>query len=214
MIDAYVPVFEKGWDTTRDDRIGTPAARSASCRRPRRCRRGTRAYPIWAELSEREQRLFVRFQAAFAAMLTHTDREIGRLIDVLDRTGSLDNTMFVVMSDNGASQEGSQAGTLHQGRYFERAPMTLDQSIDLDRRDRRDAVVQQLSARLGDGRQHAVQVLQTEHPRRRRPRPARGPLAGGAAVRVVRYAAAPVPSRHRSGADRARSRRDRPARRR
>ncbi len=130
MIDAYVPVFEKGWDTTRDDRIGrqqraglVPAATALPPRNP--------GVPIWAELSERERRLFVRFQAAFAAMLTHTDREIGRLIDVLDRTGSLDNTMFVVMSDNGASQEGSHAGTLHQGRYFERAPMTLDQSIDL-----------------------------------------------------------------------------------
>ncbi len=64
-------------------------------------------------------------------MLTHTDREIGRLIEVLERTGSLDNTIFVVMSDNGASQEGSQVGTLHQGQYFERAPMTIDQAIEL-----------------------------------------------------------------------------------
>ena len=78
-----------------------------------------------------EQRLFVRFQAAFAAMVTHTDREIGRLIDTLEKIGAMTNTIFVVMSDNGASQEGSQAGTLHQGRYFERAPMTLEQSIDL-----------------------------------------------------------------------------------
>ena len=64
-------------------------------------------------------------------MVTHTDREIGRLIDTLEKIGAMTNTIFVVMSDNGASQEGSQAGTLHQGRYFERAPMTLEQSIDL-----------------------------------------------------------------------------------
>ena len=64
-------------------------------------------------------------------MVTHTDREIGRLIETLETVGALTNTIFVLMSDNGASQEGSQAGTLHQGRYFERAPMTLEQSIEL-----------------------------------------------------------------------------------
>jgi arylsulfatase len=130
MIDEYVPVFEKGWDRTRDDRLArqqamglVPETTVLPPRNP--------GVPVWDELSEREQRLFVRFQAAYAAMITHTDREIGRLVDVLERTGSLENTVFVVMSDNGASQEGSHHGTLHQGRYFERAPITLEQSIDL-----------------------------------------------------------------------------------
>jgi arylsulfatase len=130
MIDAYVPVFEKGWDVTRTERLArqkamglVPESTELPPRNP--------GVPVWDELSEREQRLFVRFQAAFAAMVTHTDREIGRLIDTVERLGRLDDTIFVVMSDNGASQEGSQAGTLHQGRYFERAPMTLEQSIDL-----------------------------------------------------------------------------------
>lgn len=130
MIDAYVPVFEKGWDATRVDRLRrqkevglVPQATELPPRNP--------GVPVWADLSEPEQRLFVRFQAAFAAMVTHTDREIGRLVATLDRIGALTNTIFIVMSDNGASQEGSHAGTLHQGRYFERAPMTLDQSLDL-----------------------------------------------------------------------------------
>ena len=130
MIDDYVPVFEKGWDATRTERLErqkamglVPESTELPPRNP--------GVPIWDELSEGEQRLFVRFQAAFAAMVTHTDREIGRLVDTLEQIGALTNTIFVVMSDNGASQEGSQAGTLHQGRYFERAPMTLEQSIDL-----------------------------------------------------------------------------------
>jgi arylsulfatase len=130
MIDDYVAVFDKGWDATRTERLErqkamglVPESTELPPRNP--------GVPVWDELSEGEQRLFVRFQAAFAAMVTHTDREIGRLIDTLDKIGALTNTIFVVMSDNGASQEGSQAGTLHQGRYFERAPMTLEQSIDL-----------------------------------------------------------------------------------
>ncbi len=129
LIDAYVPVFEKGWDQTRIDRLArqidmglVPPDTRLPPRNP--------GVPEWSSLSERERSLFVRFQAAYAAMLTHTDAEIGRLVGLLERIGAFDNTIFVTMSDNGASQEGSQVGTLHQGHYFERAPMTLDQSID------------------------------------------------------------------------------------
>lgn len=129
LIDAYEPVFEKGWDATRADRLARQQAMGlvpGTARLPPR----NPGVPVWDDLPDEERRLYVRFQAAFAAMITHTDREIGRMIDTLERIGALTNTIFVVMSDNGASQEGSHAGTLHQGRYFERAPMTLAQSID------------------------------------------------------------------------------------
>ena len=129
MIDEYVPIFEKGWDATRDERIARqksmgiiPQDTVLPPRNP-----GVRA---WTELNADEKRLFVRFQAAYAALLTHTDQQIGRVIDTLETIGQLTNTIFIVMSDNGASQEGSQFGTMHQGRYFERAPMTLEQSIE------------------------------------------------------------------------------------
>ena len=129
MIDEYVPIFEKGWDVTRDERIARqksmgiiPQDTVLPPRNP-----GVRA---WTELNADEKRLFVRFQAAYAALLTHTDQQIGRVIDTLETIGQLTNTIFIVMSDNGASQEGSQFGTMHQGRYFERAPMTLEQSIE------------------------------------------------------------------------------------
>ena len=129
MIDEYVPIFEKGWDVTRDERIARQKAMGIipqdTVLPPRNP--GVRA---WTELNPDEKRLFVRFQAAYAALLTHTDQQIGRVIDTLETIGQLTNTIFIVMSDNGASQEGSQFGTMHQGRYFERAPMTLEQSIE------------------------------------------------------------------------------------
>ncbi|PHX72077.1 MAG: arylsulfatase [Acidimicrobium sp.] len=129
MIDEYVPIFEKGWDVTRDERIARQKAMGIipqdTVLPPRNP--GVRA---WTELNADEKRLFVRFQAAYAAMLTHTDQQIGRVIDTLETIGQMTNTIFIVMSDNGASQEGSHFGTMHQGRYFERAPMTLEQSID------------------------------------------------------------------------------------
>ena len=129
MIDEYVPIFEKGWDVTRDERIARQKAMGIipqdTVLPPRNP--GVRA---WTELNADEKRLFVRFQAAYAAMLTHTDQQIGRVIDTLETIGQLTNTIFIVMSDNGASQEGSHFGTMHQGRYFERAPITIEQSID------------------------------------------------------------------------------------
>ena len=129
MIDEYVPIFEKGWDVTRDERIARQKAMGIipqdTVLPPRNP--GVRA---WTELNADEKRLFIRFQAAYAAMLTHTDQQIGRVIDTLETIGQLTNTIFIVMSDNGASQEGSHFGTMHQGRYFERAPITLEQSID------------------------------------------------------------------------------------
>jgi arylsulfatase A-like enzyme len=127
-IDAYVPLFEKGWDVTRDERLVkqklmgiVPQNTQLPPRNP-----GVRA---WSSIPAEEQALFVRFQAAYAAMLTHTDEQIGKLLDSLESLGRLQNTLFVLMSDNGASQEGSQVGTMHQGSYFEGAPIGIDHAL-------------------------------------------------------------------------------------
>ena len=128
LIDAYVPIFEKGWDITRDERIARQKAMGLipqdTVLPPRNP--GVRA---WDELSSDEKRLYVRFQAAYAAMLTHTDEQIGRLIAALEMVGQMTNTIFMVMSDNGASQEGTVNGTLNQGRYFERTKFDLDDTL-------------------------------------------------------------------------------------
>ena len=62
--------------------------------------------PAWASLSADEQRLYARMMEVFAGFLTHTDHQVGRLVDHLETTGELDNTVVIVMSDNGASSEG------------------------------------------------------------------------------------------------------------
>ena len=57
--------------------------------------------------------LAVQLQAAFAGFLDHADVQIGRLVEFLAQVGRFDNTIFVVASDNGASQEGGLKGTLN-----------------------------------------------------------------------------------------------------
>ena len=72
----------------------------------------------WSELSDNERRLAARMQEAFAAFLDHTDAQIGRLVDGLRRLGMLDDTLLVVLADNGASQEGGPFGVLHEMQWF------------------------------------------------------------------------------------------------
>ncbi|MGI9595849.1 MAG: sulfatase-like hydrolase/transferase [Acidimicrobiales bacterium] len=71
-----------------------------------------------------------RLQEAFAAFLDHTDAQIGRLIDFLESIGELDNTIFVVTSDNGASQEGFATGVIDEMRFFNGFPEDVEAAQD------------------------------------------------------------------------------------
>ncbi len=72
--------------------------------------------PSWDELTDDQRHINARYMEAFAAYLSHTDHELGRLMDFLVETGDLDNTIVVAMSDNGASSEGGPAGSLNDIR--------------------------------------------------------------------------------------------------
>jgi arylsulfatase A-like enzyme len=62
--------------------------------------------PSWDELSLDEHRLYARMMEVYAGFLTHTDAQIGRLLDCLSALRILDNTLILCLSDNGASAEG------------------------------------------------------------------------------------------------------------
>jgi arylsulfatase A-like enzyme len=68
----------------------------------------------WQSLSGDERRLFARYMEVFAGFVSHADAQIGRFLDFLDARGDLDNTLVLVLSDNGASAEGSQIGTTNE----------------------------------------------------------------------------------------------------
>lgn len=72
----------------------------------------------WDSLSEDERRLFCRMAEVFAAFCAYTDHQIGRLLDYLEQSGQLDNTIVVVVSDNGASGEGSPDGSVNENKFF------------------------------------------------------------------------------------------------
>ena len=72
----------------------------------------------WDSLSADEQRLFVRMAEVFAGYISYYDDRLGQIIDYLDSTGELDNTLIVVVSDNGSSGEGGPNGTFNEWRFF------------------------------------------------------------------------------------------------
>lgn len=80
----------------------------------------------WADLSEDEQRLFARMAEVFAGYVSHADEQIGRVLDHLEEIGELDDTLIVVISDNGSSGEGGPNGSANEWRFFNGVPDTTD----------------------------------------------------------------------------------------
>ena len=70
----------------------------------------------WDSLSGDQRRLFARMAEVYAGFSSHMDNELGRLIDYLEASGQLDNTIVVVCSDSGASGEGSPNGSVNENK--------------------------------------------------------------------------------------------------
>src|SRR3546814_875610 len=65
----------------------------------------------------------------FAAQLSETDHEFGRIRESLRRTGELDNTLVIVTSDNGASAEGGLGGLYSMMRGANGEPPTFEENF-------------------------------------------------------------------------------------
>ena len=83
----------------------------------------------WDSLSADEQRLFVRMAEVYAGFVSYTDDQIGRLIDFLEESEELENTIIVVVSDNGASAEGGPNGSFNEWRFFNGVPDTTEANL-------------------------------------------------------------------------------------
>jgi arylsulfatase A-like enzyme len=83
----------------------------------------------WGSLTPDEQRLFARMAEVYAGFLTHADHELGRLLDYLEETGELENTLIVLISDNGASGEGGPNGSVNENKVFNGVPDTMEENL-------------------------------------------------------------------------------------
>ena len=83
----------------------------------------------WNELGDDEKRLFARMAEVYAGFSSYTDNQLGRLIDYLESSGQLDNTLVVVVSDNGASGEGGPTGSVNENKFFNGVPDDLKANL-------------------------------------------------------------------------------------
>jgi len=85
----------------------------------------------WNSLSDDEKKLFARMAEVYAGYCTFTDHQIGRLLDYLEQSSQLDNTIIVVISDNGASGEGGPNGSVNENKFFNAVPDDIKSNLAL-----------------------------------------------------------------------------------
>ena len=83
----------------------------------------------WDSLTADEQKLFARMAEVYAGFVSYTDAQIGRLLDYLEQSGQFDNTIIVVVSDNGASAEGGPNGSFNESKFFNNVPDTIAENL-------------------------------------------------------------------------------------
>jgi arylsulfatase len=85
----------------------------------------------WDTLSGDEKRLFARMAEVYAGFLSHCDDQIGRLLAYLEEIEQLDNTIIVLVSDNGASGEGGPNGSVNENKIANGVADDLAENMSL-----------------------------------------------------------------------------------
>ena len=127
-LDKYRGRFDHGWDAERATRHARQIERGILPPGTDLAPRNPGVVPF-DELSDDEKKLSVRLQEAYAAMVDHTDYHIGRLMEFLERIGQMENTITILLSDNGASQEGGQKGSLNPTAFQNGIPEDFEEMV-------------------------------------------------------------------------------------
>lgn len=123
--------FDQGWDKIREETLARQIEMGLV---PAGTKLAPKAEAIkdWDTLSEDEKTLFKHQVEVFAAFLDYTDHHIGRLIDAIDETAGLDNTLiFYVAGDNGTSGEGGANGMFNEYTYFNGVPEKVEDMLGM-----------------------------------------------------------------------------------
>lgn len=127
-IAKYKGKFDEGWDAYRETvfarqkEIGLFAADAQLSRHDP-------DVPEWSALTPDQRRLYARMMEVYAAFLSHFDHQLGRLLDTLEQIGVLDDTLIMLISDNGASAEGGPTGSINEMLFFNMVPEDFDKDL-------------------------------------------------------------------------------------
>jgi arylsulfatase A-like enzyme/uncharacterized membrane protein len=129
--DRYKGRFDQGWDNYRREtlerqkRLGLVPQDAELTERPD-------LFPPWDSLSDAQKRLYTRQMEVFAGYSENADWNVGRLLDAIEASGDLDNTLvFYVWGDNGASMEGTLTGSFNEMTFLNGVPLDAAQQLEL-----------------------------------------------------------------------------------
>ena len=139
-IDKYKGMFDDGYEAYREWVLPRMIARGI-------LPKGTTLTPInpmpedmtnpadlvrpWESLNADEKKLFSRLMEVYAGFSEYTDVQIGRILDYLEQSGQLENTVVIYCADNGASGEGSPNGSVNENKFFNGYPDELAENMKL-----------------------------------------------------------------------------------
>ncbi|MGC8493026.1 MAG: arylsulfatase, partial [Syntrophobacteraceae bacterium] len=126
--DRYRGKFDAGWEAYRQQVFGRQKELGIIPHDAELSRHDPDV-PKWEPLSPEEKKLYARMMEVYAGFLTHTDHHIGRLLDFLKKLGEFENTLIMVLSDNGASSEGGATGMVNEALFFNNVQGSLAENM-------------------------------------------------------------------------------------
>ena len=161
-ITKFKGQFDQGWDKVREEtfarqkQMGIIPKDTVLTPRPD-------SIKAWDSLNSQQKELYARMMEVYAGALSHMDHQVDRILDAIEETGEMDNTLVIyLMGDNGASAEGSPDGLLNEMTFFNNIPVPFEDTYaridDLGRSQH----LRTLSDWLGTRDGHAFSVDQAD----------------------------------------------------
>ena len=129
--DKYKGKFDQGWDKLREEiiarqkKLGIIPQDTELTPRPD-------LFPAWDSLTDSQKKLYARQMEVFAGFSENADWNVGRLLDFIDETGDLDNTLIIyIWGDNGSSMEGTTTGSFNEMTFLNGIVLDADQQLAL-----------------------------------------------------------------------------------
>jgi len=127
-IDKYKGKFDDGWEAYREKTFARQKELGIVPQDAELSRHDPDVAP-WDTLSDDEKKLYARMMEVYAGFLEHTDHQIGRLLDFLKNIDEFEDTLIMVISDNGASSEGGPSGSVNENLFFNNVPESLEENL-------------------------------------------------------------------------------------
>jgi arylsulfatase len=120
-IEKYRGRYDEGWDQLREERFARQKANGLFPDDTEMADRNSEPFldvGPWDQLSPEVRSVFARYMEVYAASIESVDENLGRLLDVIEDLGELDNTVVIFTSDNGGTAEGGEHGTRSYFKQF------------------------------------------------------------------------------------------------